>query len=79
MEVHVLHKQGKGVRAIARATGFSRNTVRALLRGKSDDRYGPRRTTLSKLDPYKEFLRARIAQAGDIRLGAPVLHREIAE
>jgi transposase len=79
VEVHVLHKQGKGVRAIARATGFSRNTVRALLRGKSDDRYGPRRTTLSKLDPYKEFLRARIAQAGDIRLGAPVLHREIAE
>ncbi len=43
VEVHVLHKQGKGVRAIARATGFSRNTVRALLRGHSDDRYGPRR------------------------------------
>lgn len=78
MEVHVLHKQGKGVRAIARATGFSRNTVRALLRGRGD-RYGPRRPTPSKLDPYKAFLRARVAQAGDVRLGAPVLHREIAE
>jgi transposase len=79
VEVHVLHKQGKGVRAIARATGFSRNTVRALLRGQSDDQYGPRRPTLSKLDPYKEFLKRRVAQAGDIQLGAPVLHREIAQ
>lgn len=79
MEVHVLRKQGKGVRAIARATGFSRNTVRALLRGNGDDQYGPRRPMPSKLDPYKAFLRARLAQAGDIDLGAPVLQREIAE
>lgn len=79
MEVHVLRKQGKGVRAIARATGFSRNTVRAVLKGQSDGLYGPRRPTPSKLDPYKEFLRARIARAGDIQLGAPVLHREIVE
>jgi transposase len=79
VEVHVLRKQGNGVRAIARATGFSRNTVRALLRGNGDDQYGPRRPMPSKLDPYKAFLRARLAQAGDIDLGAPVLQREIAE
>lgn len=79
MEVHVLHKQGKGVRAIARATGFSRNTVRAVLRGQGDDRYGPRRPMPSVLDPYKEFLKGRLNQAGDIRLAATVLHREIAE
>ena len=63
MEVHVLHKQGKGVREIARSTGFSRNTVRAMLQGRGGDRYGPRRPMPSKLDPYKEFLRVRLKQA----------------
>jgi transposase len=33
----------------------------------------------SKLDPYKEFLKRRLEQGGDIRLPATVLHREIAE
>lgn len=79
VEIHVLRRQGNGVRAIARATGFSRNTVRAVLAGQSDGRYGPRRPTPSKLDPYKEFLTTRVAQAGTIRLPATVLHREIAE
>ena len=79
VEVHVLHKQGKGVREIARATGLSRNTVRALPRGRGDDRYGPRRPMSSKLAPYKEFLKLRLDQAGSVCLPATVLHREIAE
>ena len=79
MEVHVLHRQGKKIRAIARETGFSRNTVRAILRGKHNGQYGPRRRSTSKLDPFKEFLRARVGQAGAIRLPATVLHREISE
>ena len=79
MEVHVLHKQGKGVREIARSTGFSRNTVRAMLQGRGGDRYGPRRPMPSKLDPYKEFLRVRLKQAERVCLPATVLHREIAE
>lgn len=33
----------------------------------------------SELDPYKEFLKARLSQAGDIHLAATVLHREIAK
>jgi len=33
----------------------------------------------SKLDPYKEFLKARLEQAGDVRLAVTLLHREIAE
>lgn len=70
MEVHVLHRQGKKIRAIARETGFSRNTVRAILRGKHDGQYGPRRRSTSKLDPFKEFLRSRVGQAGAIRLPA---------
>jgi transposase len=78
VEIHVLDRQGKGVREISRTTGFSRNTVRAVLRGESDERYGPRRSMPSKLDPFKEYLKARVDQAGTIRLSAPVLQREIA-
>jgi transposase len=79
VEIHVLDRQGKGVRAIARATGHSRNTVRAVLRAETDDRYGPRRAMPSKLDPFKAYIKARLNQAGSIRLSAPVMHREIAE
>ncbi len=31
-EIRVLHRHGKGIREIARATGLSRNTVRRYLR-----------------------------------------------
>jgi transposase len=77
VEIDVLHRQGKGIRAIARATGLARNTVRAVLRGETDDRYGPRRQQPSKIGPYEEFLRGRLEQAGRIRLPATVLHREL--
>jgi len=33
MEISVLSKHGSGIRAIARSTGLSRNTVRRYLRG----------------------------------------------
>ena len=36
MEIEVLHRQGKGIREIARETGVARNTIRAILAGKSD-------------------------------------------
>jgi transposase len=42
VEIDVLHRQGKGIREIARDAGVSRNTVRAVLRGEHDGRYGPR-------------------------------------
>jgi transposase len=42
VEVDVLHRQGKGIRAIERETGLARNTIRAILRGRHDGRYGPR-------------------------------------
>ena len=32
LEIRVLHRHGKGIREIARATGLSRNTVRRYLR-----------------------------------------------
>jgi len=79
VEIHVLHRQGKSIREIARATGASRNTVRAVLRGKADERYGPRSPRPTNLDPHKEYLSARLKAAGEIRLSAVVLLREIRE
>jgi transposase len=77
VEVEVLHRQGKGVRAIARATGLARNTVRAVLRGEHDGRYGPRVARSTKLDDFKAALRARLEAADPIRLPATVLLREL--
>jgi len=77
VEIEVLHRQGKGIRAIARATGLSRNSVRAVLRGEHDGRYGPRVPRPTKLDDFKAILQARIEAAGPIRLPATVLLREI--
>jgi transposase len=79
VEIQVLHRQGKSIREIARETGASRNTVRAVLRGKADERYGPRLARPTNLDPHKEYLSARLKAAGEIRLSAVVLLREIRE
>ena len=77
VEVEVLHRQGKGIREIARDTGIARNTIRAILRGLHDDQYGPRGPRPTKLDAYRPYLRDRLERAGKIRLSATVLLREI--
>ena len=61
MDIRDLARQGHSVRAIARITGLSRNTVRKVLRGEHDleRRETPRS---SKLDPFKEYLRSRRAE-----------------
>jgi len=77
VEIDVLHRQGKSIRAIERETGVARNTIRAILRGKSDSRYGPRRPRSTKIDDYKSYLQDRVGAAGKIWLPATVLLREI--
>jgi transposase len=77
VEIDVLHRQGKGIRTIARETGIARNTIRAILAGKSDGRYGPRQPRPTKLDAHKGYLQARIEGAGKIQLPATVLLREL--
>jgi transposase len=78
MEIRILHRQGLGIRAIARRLGVSRNTVRNVLRGEEPPCY--RRTVrASKPDPYKEYLRARVEAAQPAWLPATVLYREITE
>jgi transposase len=77
VEIQVLSRQGKGIREIAREMGVARNTVRAVLRGQNDGAYGPRKPRPTKLDDHKDYLRRRIEQAGDVRLSATVMLREI--
>ncbi len=77
MEIAVLHRQGMGVRAIAREVGVARNTVRAVLDGRSDCQYGPRNKRPTKLEPHHDYLKERVENAGDRRLPATVLMREI--
>jgi len=79
VEIEVLSRQGKGIRAIARELSISRNTVRTILRGGGAQEYGPRSSRPTKLDPFHEYLRERISSAGQTHLTATVLLREIRE
>ncbi|MDQ2679554.1 MAG: IS21 family transposase, partial [Candidatus Eremiobacteraeota bacterium] len=77
MEISVLQRQGHGIREIARQSGASRNTVRSVLRKNHDGVYGPRKPRATKLDPYAGYIRERLKQAGNVRLSAMVVLREI--
>lgn len=61
MDIRDLNRQGHSIRAIARLTGLSRNTIRCVLRGEhSLKRKGSPRG--SKLDPFKDYVRRRRAE-----------------
>jgi transposase len=78
VEIHVLHRQGESIRAIAQKLGVSRNTVRRYLRDLSAVPTYPDRTQrVTKLDPYKDYLLARIEAAKPHWIPATVLLREI--
>lgn len=73
MDIKLLHKEGHSIRQIAKATGFSRNTIRNVLRQNAPLPFQtPKRP--SKLDPYKEYLSARYLATG---LNAVRLFEEI--
>jgi transposase len=78
VEIHVLHRQGESIRAIAQKLGVSRNTVRRYLRDLSAVPTYPDRTQrATKLDSYKDYLLARIEAAKPHWIPATVLLREI--
>lgn len=78
MDIHVLHRQGHSIRAISRQMGIARNTVRSYLRDLArTPAYGPRATRVSKLDPFKPYLRDRIEAAKPYWIPVTVLYREI--
>ncbi len=80
MEIRILHRQGMGIRAIARQLGVSRNTVREYLRNENKKpAYAKRPDRVSKLDPYKPYIQERLAAARPQWIPAPVIEREIRE
>jgi len=78
VEIHVLHRQGHSIRAIAKTLQVSRNTVRKYLRDIArTPAYSGRADRASKLDPFKTYLMERIAAAKPDWIPATVLFREI--
>ncbi len=61
MDIKFLSQQGHSIRAIARLTGYSRNTIRRVLRQKAPERFHvPKRR--SKLDVFKTYVEKRYQQ-----------------
>lgn len=79
MEIRILRKQGKGVRAIARELGCSVNTVRKYAERDEPPKYGPRAPQPRKLEAYEAYLRERVAGAHPVWIPATVLCRELCE
>jgi transposase len=75
MEVKDLRRQGHSIKHICRATGYSRNTVRKILREGGPVRRG-RKKHRSKLDEHRAYLKKRYEETG---LSAVRLTEEIRE
>ena len=61
LEIRLLAKRGKGLRAIAREVGVSRNTVRRYLRDGDAERYRPRPRRSGKLAAFDDYIAKRVA------------------
>ena len=77
MEIQILRKQGMGLRAIAREMGVSVNTVRKYLKHEGPPQYPARAVRPTKLDPFRDYLKERVAAAHPQWIPATVLWREI--
>lgn len=77
IEIRALAKHGKGVREIAREVGVSRNTVRRYLRDAEASRYKERPARPAKIDPFKDYIRERLAAAAPDLIPAKVLFDKI--
>jgi len=56
MDLKLLHRQGMSLRAISRATGLARQSVKRALAQTVPSTYKPRPPRPHKLDPFKEHL-----------------------
>lgn len=77
MTIKVLHRQGKSIKAIARELGISKNTVKKHLKQEGKPVYSKRPKRPSKLDPFKTYLKQRIASAEPDWIPASVLFDEV--
>jgi transposase len=76
VEIRVLSRQGKRIRAIARTLRVSRNTVRRYLRSPGLPRYR-REPRAGKLEAYKQYIAERVQAAAPEWIPAVVLFREL--
>lgn len=60
MDLKLLSRQGMSIRAIARHTGLSRNTVRQALRATTPSAYKQRPVKERKIDQYLDYLRDQL-------------------
>jgi len=79
MQIKILHKQGKSLRAIACELGCSVNTVRKYLNGDAPPSYQERAWREPKVAPFASYLKQRLAAAAPDWIPATVLWREIRE
>jgi len=62
LDIHAMRAEGLSIREISRRTGHDRKTIRKYLRLRQAPEYHPRPPRPSKLDPYKDYLHARMAE-----------------
>ena len=62
MDIKMLHKEGNSIRAIARITGLSRNTISKIVREKVPKEFKKVKRK-SKLDEYKKYIEERYQQS----------------
>jgi transposase len=68
LEIRLLAKRGKGLRAIAREIGVPRHTVRRYLRDGNAERYRPRPQRSGKLAAFDDYIAKRLAEVAPDRL-----------
>lgn len=62
VEIQVLKRQGKRIRAISAELGVSRNTVRKYLRSAKKPRAKVRPERVSKLESFREYIQKRVRE-----------------
>ena len=63
MDVHALKKEGHSIKAIAKLTGHSRNTVRRVVHEKMPRPF-PQPERGSCLDPFVDYVKERFLSCG---------------
>lgn len=76
VDIIAMYRHGISIKEIARRTGFARNTVRSTIKRFQENGGNPT-TPASKLDPYKDYLLARLEEFPS--LSVVKLHREITD
>lgn len=79
MQIHVLHRQGRSIRQIARTLGGSHNTFRHCLPDVARTPIYRRPKRIYKLEPFKTYLLEFLNAAEPEWTTAAVLFRELQE